>query len=983
MSDLPSNSEETVLRQRPSCAATHESIDYIPPVNRVSRRVHAAAEEKRHLYGYSGHTASVVVVTALSGVLIGITGVSLQTGIEYLVWIRNLGLQPILDEGGFVAAAAAFLAAAVALVALTSWCVQRWAPRAAGAGVAAVMALLNGCSMPGLLRGRVFFIKYLGTVAARIACLALGPEGPMVHLGATIASLMYASEHHLLDWGRRTWRTWLQRGHRSRGDGTPAPAADYSALAAHGVNGGIQPQHVSGSAQPTPTAGGAGASLGSSWLYSAADHREVCSAGAAAGLAAAFGAPIGGVLFSLEEASTHWSRKTMWRCFLCTIASTFTLAQLHPRSATGMLQLHGLYSLSNVQWLQQLPFVVLASAGGGLLGAVFNLVRIRLRKTRTTARTTGFTVAWASGVAAITVLVVVLLPAVAGRCLEVPAEWAEANVVRMHCEEGRYNDLATALLADSVWVIRSLLGLGSDAEPIHRSWGSASVVRLAAAGASTIAAAPGDSLPTSLNATSRVGTTADMCSLSLPCFYSARSLALLCASYLLLMCLASSSNVPGGLFMPAIMVGASWGALFGLALLTWLPSSWDIQPGLYALLAATACLGGVFRSSISLAVIVVEGTRGIDFLFGIIIAVVVSNYVAHWVHPHGVYESELQKDGTVFFLRPEPPHALRSQTAGSIMAAPAAGFPAIVPAVLVIRALQETWHSAFVVFPAASADARLPAATAGGGGSSDGNTGPVEGLITRYQLLVLLREQAWCDAQGRYLDVPADVPAWEAQLYGEMQQAQALSNSGAGSSSGGVACGSLGSASAGLKVPPPPAGAHLNLLPFLNLAPLTVRPETPAPQAYKLFLSMSLRHLVVVDSRGRPLGMITRKDLDHAAGKGWWRVNPEAPPPDVGAHTSSSWYASASAASAAMLRSLSVPTSRLITVLSHQLDRFSVSPAGSLLVRSGSSLARTMGAAEGGDSPSPRRPRGGSDGSSASPDLEDPLLRQVESDPYV
>lgn len=40
----------------------------------------------------------------------------------------------------------------------------------------------------------------------------------------------------------------------------------------------------------------------------------------------------------------------------------------------------------------------------------------------------------------------------------------------------------------------------------------------------------------------------------------------------------------------------------------WLPD-WDIQPGVYAMCAAAAMLGGVFRSSISLVVIVVEGTQ--------------------------------------------------------------------------------------------------------------------------------------------------------------------------------------------------------------------------------------------------------------------------------------------------------------------------------------------------------------------------------------
>lgn len=113
-------------------------------------------------------------------------------------------------------------------------------------------------------------------------------------------------------------------------------------------------------------------------------------------------------------------------------------------------------------------------------------------------------------------------------------------------------------------------------------------------------------------------------------------------------------------------VGSSFGAMYGLILMDVAPASWSIQPGLYAIVAATAVLGGVFRSSISLVVIVVEGTRGINFLFGIIIAVVVSNYVAHLIHFDGVYESELERDGNVFYLRSEPPHALRHTTAQQV-----------------------------------------------------------------------------------------------------------------------------------------------------------------------------------------------------------------------------------------------------------------------------------------------------------------------------
>ena len=67
-------------------------------------------------------------------------------------------------------------------------------------------------------------------------------------------------------------------------------------------------------------------------------------------------------------------------------------------------------------------------------------------------------------------------------------------------------------------------------------------------------------------------------------------------------------------------------------------------------------------------VIVVEGTRGIDFLFGIIIAVVCANWIAQFVHKDGVYESELDHDGNVFFLRTEAPNALQYKTASDVSA---------------------------------------------------------------------------------------------------------------------------------------------------------------------------------------------------------------------------------------------------------------------------------------------------------------------------
>ena len=65
--------------------------------------------------------------------------------------------------------------------------VQFWAPAASGSGVSLVIAYLNGNAVPHLLTLRSLLAKWVGTICGVGANLSLGPEAPMVHLGACVA----------------------------------------------------------------------------------------------------------------------------------------------------------------------------------------------------------------------------------------------------------------------------------------------------------------------------------------------------------------------------------------------------------------------------------------------------------------------------------------------------------------------------------------------------------------------------------------------------------------------------------------------------------------------------------------------------------------------------------------------------------------------------------------------------------------------------
>ncbi|PKI59212.1 hypothetical protein CRG98_020375, partial [Punica granatum] len=150
-----------------------------------------------------------------------------------------------------------FFALLIGIVLSSVYIVTQFAPAAAGSGIPEIKGYLNGVDIHGILFFRTLIGKIFGSIGSVGGGLALGKEGPLVHTGACIASLFGqggSTKYHLSS-------RWLQVFKNDR------------------------------------------------------DRRDLVTCGCAAGVAAAFRAPVGGVLFALEEVTSWWRSQLMWRVF--------------------------------------------------------------------------------------------------------------------------------------------------------------------------------------------------------------------------------------------------------------------------------------------------------------------------------------------------------------------------------------------------------------------------------------------------------------------------------------------------------------------------------------------------------------------------------------------------------------------------------------------------------------------------------------------
>ena len=152
------------------------------------------------------------------------------------------------------------------IVAPASFMTVTVGPGANGSGIAEIIAYLNGVNYPDFISWATFIVKALCVVIAIPGSLFIGKEGPLAHIGANIGVLVC---YYI-----------------------PIPAFDY--------------------------------------FKNEVTKREFIAAGVSTGVSVAFGAPIGGCLFSYElsKPSTFWTFDMLWKTFFASAVGTYTLSAL-------------------------------------------------------------------------------------------------------------------------------------------------------------------------------------------------------------------------------------------------------------------------------------------------------------------------------------------------------------------------------------------------------------------------------------------------------------------------------------------------------------------------------------------------------------------------------------------------------------------------------------------------------------------------------
>ncbi|KAM7264756.1 hypothetical protein ACFE04_002439 [Oxalis oulophora] len=464
------------------------------------------------------------------------------------------------------------------------------APTAAGSGIPEVKSYLNGVDVPNIFSFKTLVIKIVGNIFAVSSSLFVGKAGPLVHTGAIVASL-------LAQYGSSCKFLRFFRNDR--------------------------------------------------------DRRDLISCGSGAGIAGAFHAPVGGVLFALEKMASWWRSALLWRAFFTTTILAIILRGLINVCNSGKCGLFGkgglimfdAYSANVSYHLGDVAPVIALGIFGGILGSLFNYLMNKVVRLYNIINAKGiaYKLLLVCFISIFTSCLLFGLPWLAS-CQICPTDTSEpcptigrsGNFKKFQCPPGHYNDLASLVFNTNDDSIKNLFSKGTDTEFQYSSIIIFFVV----------------------------------------CFF--------------LSILSIGLVIPAGLFIPIILTGASYGRLVGMLFGKYS----SLNNGLFAVLGAAALVGGCLRSTVAMCVVLLELTDNLLLLPMMMLVILISKTVADIFNGNS-FDIIIKIKGFPYLRSHEP--YMRQLMVKDVVTGPLQIFNGIEKVGNLVHVLRTTKHNGFPV----------------------------------------------------------------------------------------------------------------------------------------------------------------------------------------------------------------------------------------------------------------------------------------------
>ncbi|KAM7263750.1 hypothetical protein ACFE04_001433 [Oxalis oulophora] len=531
------------------------------------------------------------ILCFLVGVIVALIGFFNNLAVENVSGMKFVITSSMMYEHRYWMAFAIFAGSNLILILISAMLTAFIAPTAAGSGIPEVKSYLNGVDAPNIFSFKTLLVKIVGNIFAVSSSLLVGKAGPLVHTGAIVASLL----------------------------------AQYCS-----------------------------ACKSMRFFRNDRDRRDLITCGSGAGIAAAFRAPVGGVLFALEEMASWWRSALLWRAFFTTAIVAIILRAFIDVCYSGRCGLFGkgglimfdAYSANISYHLGDVPPVLALGIIGGILGSLFNFLIDKVVRF--------YNIINAKGIACKLLLVCFVsiftscllfgLPWLAS-CQVCPTDTTEpcptlgrsGNYKKFQCPDGHYNDLASLIFNTNDDSIKNLFSKGTDTE------------------------------------------------------FQYSSIIIFFVSCFFLSILSTGLVIPAGFFVPIIVTGASYGRLVGMVI----GNHSNLNHGLFAVLGAASLLGGCLRTTVAMCVVLLELTNNLLLLPMMMLVLLVSKTVADIFNGNS-FDLIIKIKGFPYLRSHAEPY-MRQLMVSDVVTAPLQFFNGIEKVGNLVHVLRTTAHNGFPV----------------------------------------------------------------------------------------------------------------------------------------------------------------------------------------------------------------------------------------------------------------------------------------------